>query len=164
MHYPTDRIAHTTDFVTPVVEHWLEREIAQWVHPMKGSIRWPIAPWANTLTTELHLAPHFTPMPVHDDPVREWLINLYTSNALSQQLVNHGLPACSQSVQCQCSLAVYLITDTTPAELQPLTMEGYPAMCTTQQTINTHLTRLRSNSLTRLRSNSLTRLSIKQPH
>ena len=32
---PTDRIAHTTAFVTPVVEHWLEREIAQWVHPMK---------------------------------------------------------------------------------------------------------------------------------
>ena len=26
-----DRIAHTTAFVTPVVEHWLEREIAQWV-------------------------------------------------------------------------------------------------------------------------------------
>ena len=22
-------------FVTPVVEHWLEREIAQWVHSMK---------------------------------------------------------------------------------------------------------------------------------
>ena len=35
MHYPTDRIAHTTAFVTPVVEHWLEREIDQWVHPMK---------------------------------------------------------------------------------------------------------------------------------
>ena len=29
------RIAHTTAFATPVVEHWLEREIAQWVHPMK---------------------------------------------------------------------------------------------------------------------------------
>ena len=28
MHHPTDRIAHTTGFVTPVVEHWLEREIA----------------------------------------------------------------------------------------------------------------------------------------
>ena len=27
------RIAHTMAFVTPVVEHWLEREIAQWVHP-----------------------------------------------------------------------------------------------------------------------------------
>ena len=35
MHHPTDRIAHTTAFVTPAVEHWLEREIAQWVHPMK---------------------------------------------------------------------------------------------------------------------------------
>ena len=35
MHHPTDRIIHTTAFVTPVVEHWLEREIAQWVHPMK---------------------------------------------------------------------------------------------------------------------------------
>ena len=30
-----DRITHTTAFVTPVVEHWLEREIAEWVHPMK---------------------------------------------------------------------------------------------------------------------------------
>ena len=35
MHHPTDRIAHTTAFVTPVVEHWLEREIAQWVYHMK---------------------------------------------------------------------------------------------------------------------------------
>ena len=35
MHHPTDRITHTTAFVTPVVEHWLEREIAQRVHPMK---------------------------------------------------------------------------------------------------------------------------------
>ena len=34
--YLTDRI------VTPVVEHWLEREIAQWVHH-KGSVRRPIA-------------------------------------------------------------------------------------------------------------------------
>ena len=35
MHHPTDRITHTTAFVTPVVEHWLEQEIAQWVHRMK---------------------------------------------------------------------------------------------------------------------------------
>ena len=35
MHHPTDRIAHTTVFVTPVVEHWQGREIAQWVHSMK---------------------------------------------------------------------------------------------------------------------------------
>ena len=35
MHHPTDRITHTTAFVKPVVEHWLEQEIAQWVHSMK---------------------------------------------------------------------------------------------------------------------------------
>ena len=35
MHHPTHKIAHTTVFVTPVEEHWLEREIAQWVHPTK---------------------------------------------------------------------------------------------------------------------------------
>ena len=35
MHHPTDRIRLTTAFVTPVVEHWLNREIAQWVHPLK---------------------------------------------------------------------------------------------------------------------------------
>ena len=29
------KTGHNTAFVTPVVEHWLEREIAQWVHPMK---------------------------------------------------------------------------------------------------------------------------------
>ena len=26
---------HTTAFVTLVVEHWLEQEIAEWIHPMK---------------------------------------------------------------------------------------------------------------------------------
>ena len=56
MCHPTDRIYHTTAFVTPVVEHWLEREITQWVHH-EESIRWPIAPWVDALTTELHLAP-----------------------------------------------------------------------------------------------------------
>ena len=35
MHHPKDRITHTTAFVTPVVEHWPQREIAQWVHPTK---------------------------------------------------------------------------------------------------------------------------------
>ena len=29
MHHPTDKMTHTTAFVTPVVDHWLEREIAQ---------------------------------------------------------------------------------------------------------------------------------------
>ena len=35
MHHPTDRITQTTAFVTPVVEHWLEREKGQWVRSMK---------------------------------------------------------------------------------------------------------------------------------
>ena len=30
MHHPTDRIAHATAFVTPVVEQWLEQEICSW--------------------------------------------------------------------------------------------------------------------------------------
>ena len=56
MHHPTDRITHTTAFDKPVMEHWLEWEIAQWVHH-EGSIRRPIVPWANALTTELQVAP-----------------------------------------------------------------------------------------------------------
>ena len=39
MHHPIDRVVHTMAFVTPVVEHWLEREIAQMVPPHEGSIR-----------------------------------------------------------------------------------------------------------------------------
>ena len=50
MHHPRDRITHTTAFVIPVVEHWLEREIAQWVHPMKDRSDDPSH-------HELHLAP-----------------------------------------------------------------------------------------------------------
>ena len=38
-----DRIAHTTAFVIPVVEDWLEQEIAEWVH--QEELIWqPIAP------------------------------------------------------------------------------------------------------------------------
>ena len=46
MHHPTERINHITAFVTPVMEHRLEQEIAQWVHH-EGSIRQPITPRAN---------------------------------------------------------------------------------------------------------------------
>ena len=51
MYHPTDRITHTTAFVTPVVEHWLEGDIAQWIHH-EGSIRRPITAGTNTVTTE----------------------------------------------------------------------------------------------------------------
>ena len=39
---PTDRITYTTAFVTPVVEHWLQREIAQRVHPTTHRNQRPI--------------------------------------------------------------------------------------------------------------------------
>ena len=39
MQHPTDRIAHTMAFVTPVVGHWLEREIAAKQRVMKQLIK-----------------------------------------------------------------------------------------------------------------------------
>ena len=38
MHHPTDRITHTTAFVTPVVEHWLERECL--ITPQQKKLHW----------------------------------------------------------------------------------------------------------------------------
>ena len=38
MYHPSDRTVHTMAFITPVMEHWLEQEIIQWVHH-EGSIR-----------------------------------------------------------------------------------------------------------------------------
>ena len=35
MHYPQTGLHIQQPFLTRVMEHWLEREIAQWVHPMK---------------------------------------------------------------------------------------------------------------------------------
>ena len=29
MHHPTDRIVHTTAFVTPFMDHWLERGLQE---------------------------------------------------------------------------------------------------------------------------------------
>ena len=58
MHHPTDRIAHTTAFVTPVVEHWLEREIAQWVHPMKDRSDDPLH-HERTLLPRSYISLHF---------------------------------------------------------------------------------------------------------
>ena len=40
-HAATDRIAHTTAFVTPVVEHWLEREIYIH-HPIHRIVHTPL--------------------------------------------------------------------------------------------------------------------------
>ena len=50
MHHPSGWIIHIAAFVTPVMEHWLEWEISQWVHH-EGSIWRHITPWLNALTT-----------------------------------------------------------------------------------------------------------------
>ena len=57
--YPTDRTAHTMAFVTPVVEHWLEREIAQWVHPMKDRSNDPSHHERTLLPRSYISLPHF---------------------------------------------------------------------------------------------------------
>ena len=56
MHHATDRIIHATAFLTPVMEHWLEREIAQWVHH-EGSIQRTIAHAFHGATSR---SPHFS--------------------------------------------------------------------------------------------------------
>ena len=53
MYHPTDRITHTTVFVRPVVENWMEREIAQWVHHDR-SIRRSIKSDAMILSVSLN--------------------------------------------------------------------------------------------------------------
>ena len=65
MHHPTDMITHTTAFVTPVMEHWLEREIAQWVHPMKDRFD---DPSHHRSTSELGPAP---------DPATSWCHSMF---------------------------------------------------------------------------------------
>ena len=49
MHHPTDRIAHTTAFVTPVVEHWLEREIMSPGAVVRAMPNATVQPVANTI-------------------------------------------------------------------------------------------------------------------
>ena len=55
MHHPTDRITHTTAFVTPHRGALAGTRNSSMGPPHEGSIRRPIAPWANALITELYL-------------------------------------------------------------------------------------------------------------
>ena len=57
MHHPTDRIAHTTAFVNTSHGALAGTRNSSVGSPHEGSIRRPIAPWANALPTELHLTP-----------------------------------------------------------------------------------------------------------
>ena len=63
MHHPTDRMIHTTAFVTRGA--LAEARNSSMGQPHEGSIRQPIAPRANALTTELHLAGYPTKINVY---------------------------------------------------------------------------------------------------
>ena len=75
MHHPTDRMTHIT-----VVEHWLEGDIADWVHD-EGSIRCPNSPCANTHTSELRLAPVLNEL-IHQTDIATAIIITTTTTAL----------------------------------------------------------------------------------
>ena len=77
MHHPTDRLAHTTAFVTPVVEHWVEREIAQWIHPMKDRFDDP-SHHERTLLPRSYISLHFVKKTPHDTP-HTWIPSLFCS-------------------------------------------------------------------------------------
>ena len=65
MHHPRDRIIHTTAVVTPVVEHWLEREIAQWVLHAVWYLPFTDSPRKHTVT--YHFRCHYTKSNPIDD-------------------------------------------------------------------------------------------------
>ena len=66
---------NTTAFVTLILEHWLERELVQWVNH-EGSIRRPIVPRANALNRDLHLVLYNVVSTLFEtsDRVGAWLV------------------------------------------------------------------------------------------
>ena len=87
MHYPTDRITHTTAFVTPVVEHWLEREIAQWVHPMKDRSDDP-----SHHERTLYLSLSYVPLPSRVFDAESWFVVYVFVKQLNEVAINIGKP------------------------------------------------------------------------
>ena len=77
MHHTTDRIAHITAFVASVVEHWLEQEIAQWVHPMKDR---PDDPSHHEQTL---LPQSYISLPSADAQAPSWLLLGDTKNGIT---------------------------------------------------------------------------------
>ena len=79
IHNPIDRIAHTTAFETPVVEHWLEREIAQWVHAMKDRSDDPSHHERTLLPRSYISLPHpFDTLPSTCQRWRTWLLRTWS--------------------------------------------------------------------------------------
>ena len=106
MHHP--RIAHTTAFVTPFVEHWLEREIAQWVHPMKDRSDDPshhermLLPWSY-ISLRLGRKEMFylrSGIPLWDIPIKERQFHLNFRNWLTSLVTTSLASSCSSMSRC----------------------------------------------------------------
>ena len=80
---------HITIVATPVVEHLLEWEIAQWVHH-EGSIQWSTAPWAHSLTLKTN-SPDGAFI-YHPEKVHTQFTGLHSTvaNSLTDGLVDTG--------------------------------------------------------------------------
>ena len=125
MHHPTDRITHTVAFVTSVVEHWLEREIAQWVHH-EGSIRQPmdlhLAPKRKEiLTTEMEI------LSVIEDTSRNFRLCLITAYCVMFHVKHCIQMVFSRQVIYLLWHSIWLITRTIP--LNTISMKGYNVPC-----------------------------------
>ena len=139
MHNPTDRITHTTAFVTPVVGHWLEREIAQWVHH-EWSIRRPITPWTNALNyhgatsrsyfKERHTNAHIIKAP---QTIQNGFTNSSsrTRKAIHTRWVTH-VPS-SRGVDDSLSMGVFVFLESgNSVAISPIVTSVYSYLCVRQ--------------------------------
>ena len=91
MHHPTDRIAHTTAFIKPIVDHWLERIKSQMGPPHERSIRRPITPNCGALAGTNN-SPHGSTMKDRSDhPSHDERTYLTTKLHISFTLTLHAL-------------------------------------------------------------------------
>ena len=82
-------IAHTTVFITPVIEDWLEWEIVQWVHYI-GSIRWPTTPPVDALPQRYISLPLQWTMLTENDVV-ENIITVFFALIKLHKLQNYSM-------------------------------------------------------------------------
>ena len=126
MHHPTDRITHTTAFVTPVLEHWLVREIAQWVHLMKERSDDP-SHHERTLLPRSYISLHYD-------------VQIPLQCSVLNRLFYFHL--CSESVTLVWYIPDFLISTSTPAFQNSVSMNPYRFIlpdCSTGKTETTHL-------------------------
>ena len=79
-------------FVKPVVEHWLEREIAQWVHPRR------IDPTTHRTMSERSYHGSNVKTTINKNPAHEY--SYYGIQQLQMALLSNAIPALTCSCLC----------------------------------------------------------------